>query len=105
MQTLQALWDNDFLPFALGTQVLWFSVGLSIVRHGALPKWLGWVAIVFGVVSLTPIGFFAFLGGIVWILIVSIMLTMQARGGSAPPTAPPASTATARVHPTARVKP
>jgi hypothetical protein len=92
VQTLQALWDNDFLPFALGTQVLWFSVGLSIVRHGALPKWLGWVAIVFGVASLTPIGFFAFLGGIVWILIVSIMLTMQARRGPAPPTERPAST-------------
>jgi hypothetical protein len=92
VQTLQALWDNDFLPFALGTQVLWFSVGLSIVRHGALPKWLGWVAIVFGIASLTPIGFFAFLGGIVWILIVSIMLTMQARGASTPPTAPTPST-------------
>ena len=105
VQTLQALWDNDFLPFALGTQVLWFSVGLSIVLHGALPKWLGWVAILFGIASLTPIGFFAFLLGIVWILVVSIMLTMQARGGSAPPTAPPASHRTARVHPTARVKP
>ena len=93
VQTLQALWDNDFLPFALGTQVLWFSVGLSIVLHGALPKWLGWVAILFGIASLTPIGFFAFLLGIVWILVVSIMLTMQARGGSAPPTPPPASTA------------
>ena len=64
-----------------------------IVRYGALPKWLGWVAIVFGVVALTPFGFFAFLGGIVWILVVSIMLTMRARSESAPPTAPPPSTA------------
>jgi hypothetical protein len=95
VQTLQALWDNDFLPFALGTQVLWFSVGLSIVLHGALPKWLGWVAILFGIASLTPIGFFAFLLGIVWILVVSIMLTMQARAASAPPTAPPAAPPTA----------
>jgi hypothetical protein len=87
VQTLQALWDNDFLPFALGTQVLWFATGISIVRHGALPKWLGWVAIAFGIVSLTPIGFFAFLVGVVWILVVSIMLTMRARGGSAPPAA------------------
>jgi hypothetical protein len=88
VQTLQALWDNDFLPFALGTQVLWFSVGLSIVLHGALPKWLGWVAIVFGIASLTPIGFFAFLLGIVWILVVSIMLTMEARRRPAAPAAP-----------------
>ncbi len=48
VQGLQALWDNDFVPFAVGSQVLWLGAGLSIVRHGALPKWLGWVAIVFG---------------------------------------------------------
>ena len=82
VQTLQALWDNDFLPFALGSQVLWFAAGISIVRHGALPRWLGWVAIVFGVASLTPIGFFAFLAGALWIVVVSIMLPMRARGGS-----------------------
>ena len=45
VQALQALWDNDFLPLALGTIVLLFASGLSIVRHGALPRWLGWIAI------------------------------------------------------------
>ena len=90
VQTLQALWDNDFLPFALGSQVLWFAAGISIVRHGSLPKWLGWVAIVFGVASLTPIGFFAFVAGAVWILVVSILLSQRARGGSAAPAAPAA---------------
>lgn len=89
VQTLQALWDNDFLPFVLGQQLLWWSVGLSILRHRALPAWLGWVAIVFGVASLTPAGFFAFLGGAIWILIVSIMLTIQARRG--PPAPAPAA--------------
>jgi hypothetical protein len=85
VQTLQALWDGDFVPFALGAQVLWLATGLSIVRHGALPKWLGWVAIVFGVASLTPAGFFAFLAGLIWILIVSVMLTQRARSGPAAP--------------------
>lgn len=87
VQALQALWDNDFVPFALGAQLLWLAVGLSIVRHGALPKWLGWVALVFGVASLTPLGFFAFLAGLVWVLIVSVMLAMQARREPAPPAA------------------
>ena len=90
VQTLQALWDNDFLPFALGSQVLWFAAGISIVRHGALPKWLGWVAIVFGVASLTPIGFFAFVAGAVWILVVSILLSQRARGVPGSPAAPSA---------------
>jgi ABC-type cobalt transport system substrate-binding protein len=87
VQTLQALWDNDFLPFAVGSQLLWFAAGISVVRHGALPAWLGWVAILLGVVSLTPLGFFAFGVGALWILIVSIMLTMRARGESAAPAA------------------
>ncbi len=63
VQALSALWSNDFLVFALGGFVFILSAGLSIVRHGALPKWLGWVAIVIGVASITPAGFFAFFGG------------------------------------------
>jgi hypothetical protein len=87
---LQALWDNDFLPFVLGSQVLWFSLAFSILRYGALPKWLGWVALVFGIASLTPAGFFAFLAGGVWIVIVSILLSQRARSAGTPP-APAAS--------------
>ena len=79
VQALQALWDNDFFPIALGSSVFLLTAGLSIVRHGALPKWLGWVAIVLGIVGMTPAGFVGFLGGAVWILIVSVLLTVRAR--------------------------
>ena len=91
VQALQALWDNDFIPIALGVELLLFSTGISIIRHGALPKWLGWVAIVLGVLGVTPIGFVAFLGGAVWILVISILLAVRARRGpqSAPPPAAP----------------
>ena len=89
-QALQALWDNDFMPFALGSIVVLLASGLSIVRHGALPKWLGWVAIVLGVISMTPVGFVGFLGAAVWIVIVSVILTMRARAAAAPP--PPGQT-------------
>jgi hypothetical protein len=85
VQALQALWDNDFFPIALGTAVFLLASGISIVRHGALPKWLGWVAIVLGVIGVTPIGFAAFMGGGLWIVIVSILLSMRARGAAAPP--------------------
>ena len=91
IQALQVLWDNDFLPFALGSFVLLIATGASIVRHGALPKWLGWVALVLGILSVTPVGFFAFLVVAVWILVLSVMLMMRARSGPAPavpPTAP-----------------
>jgi len=79
VQALQALWDNDFIPLALGTEVFLISTGLSIVRHAALPKWLGWVALVLAVVGFTPIGFVAFGGAGLWIAVVSVMLAVRAR--------------------------
>jgi hypothetical protein len=90
VQALQALWDNDFMPLALGSAVFLLASGISIVRHAALPKWLGWAAILFGVLSLTPVGFFGFLGGALWILVVSVMLAQRAR--PATPAAPQAPT-------------
>ena len=94
VQTLQALWDNDFIPIAMGVITFLFAAGLAIVRTGALPKWLGWVAIVLAVLGFTPLGFAAFLGGAVWILVVSIMLTLRARAGVPPAAAPPAARTT-----------
>ena len=95
VQALQALWDNDFMPIAVGSTVFLLASGISIVRHGALPKWLGWAAILFGVISLTPAGFIGFLGGALWILVVSVMLALRARPATpttpttpAPPTTP-----------------
>jgi hypothetical protein len=81
VQALQALWDNDFLPLAMGTQVLLLAAGLSIVRHGALPKALGWIAIVLAILSLTPLGFAAFVGGGLWIAVASVLLTLRERAG------------------------
>jgi hypothetical protein len=80
VQTLQALWDNDFLPIALGGMIFLFSFGIAVVRSGVLPRWLGWIAIALGVVALIPpIGFAAFIGIALLILIVSIMLAVRAR--------------------------
>jgi hypothetical protein len=79
VQALQALWDNDFIPFVIGAGSFLLASGLSIVIHGSLPKWLGWIAILLGVVCFTPVGFAGFLGGALWILIASIVMTMRAR--------------------------
>jgi hypothetical protein len=83
VQALQALWDNDFVPLALGALVFLISTGLSIVRHGALPKWLGWVALVLAVIGFTPIGFVAFIGAGLWIVVVSVMLALRTRPATA----------------------
>ena len=79
VQSLQALWDNDFVPIALGVLLFLWATGISVVRSGALPKWIGWIMILLGVVALTPIGFASFLGTAVLILVISILLAVRAR--------------------------
>jgi hypothetical protein len=91
VQALSALWENDFLPFIVGIGTFMLATGLSIVRHGALPKWLGWFAIVLGVLAVTPIGFVAFLGGGLWVIAASVVLTLQERRTADPPAAAPAA--------------
>src|SRR3954466_13476360 len=59
-----------FFPVGLGTLVL--ATGISAVRHGALPKWLGWISIVLGVIFFTPAFFIIFFIGPLWFLVVSI---------------------------------
>lgn len=91
VQTLQALWENDFLPFMIGLSVFLASVGVSIVRTAVLPNWLGWITLAFAVVSVAgPIGFFAFPASGLLVLVLSIWLAVRERRASAPPpTAPP----------------
>jgi hypothetical protein len=92
VQTIQALWDNDFFPMALGSFVFLLSLGASIVRWGFVPKWLGWIAIALGVIGISPLGFISFLGAAILIVIISVILLMRARSEASPaaPGAPPA---------------
>jgi hypothetical protein len=89
VQALQALWDNDWPPFILGSSVLLIASGLSIVLYRALPVWLGWIGILIGILGFTPIGFVGFMGGALWVLVTSILLTVKARSAAAPPPAAP----------------
>jgi hypothetical protein len=84
VQTIQAIWDNDFLVFFMGVLVFNWAVGISVLRSAVLPRWMGWAAILFGVISLAgPIGFIGALGAALWVLVSSIMLTLRARGPAA----------------------
>jgi hypothetical protein len=89
IQTLNGLYNNDWLPFVLGGTVFTLAAGLSIVRHGGLPRWMGWVAIVLAVISATPAGFVGFLGTGLWIAVASVMLFLRADEPDAPGAVPP----------------
>lgn len=84
VQTIQAIWENDFFPLALGTFIFLGGLGTSIIRWGALPKWIGWVALVLAVLGLTPLGFFSFIGTALLIVIISVILIMRARSAATP---------------------
>lgn len=77
VQALNALYGNDFLPFALGMQVLLLAAGVSVIRTRALPRWLGWVAVMLAVVAVSPLGLATVVGGGLWILAASIVMGVR----------------------------
>jgi hypothetical protein len=78
VQSIHVLNEDLFFPVAVGVAAFMFGSGIGVVKTGALPKWLGWVAIVIGIVALTPGGFAAFMLLGLWTLVASVMLSMRA---------------------------
>lgn len=81
---LNALNSDMFFTVAVGTAVFNLALGLAIVRHGGLPRPLGWVALVIGIAGLTPLGFFAFLATGIVIVWASVALAMKPSTAEAP---------------------
>ncbi|MEA2472967.1 MAG: hypothetical protein QOE06_882 [Thermoleophilaceae bacterium] len=104
-QALAVTFNEFFLPLAIGNALFLLAAGLASVRYRALPRWLGWIAIVLGVVSLTPVGWVAFLLGLLWIGVAGVVLFIRrgpvgaGAGGAAGPTAPPPAAPEAPVAP------
>ena len=74
-QTLNILGNDLWVPVVAGLSVLALATGVTALRSASLPKWLGWVSVVLGVLALSgPIGGIAFLLAPVWTLIVGIVL-------------------------------
>jgi hypothetical protein len=88
-QTLSAYDSDFFFPFIGGFVLMIFAAGLCALRFGALPRWLGWIAVVLGVLGVTPIGFFALLGGVVWIGVVGVVLYLGQEPVAPTTAAPP----------------
>ena len=79
-QTLNVLSNDDFYPLLGGIAILLLAAGIATVRRPALPRWLGWAAIVIGILSLAgPIGFIGALLAIIWLLVVAIIIFRKDR--------------------------
>ena len=75
LQALNVLDNWSFVPFSAGIAVLMIATGATIVRAGRLlPVWFGWLAVVIGIIGISPLGFFGFVAAGLWILALSIML-------------------------------
>jgi len=85
-QAINVLGNDFFFPFEIGLVVFALCTGLAIIASGALPKWLGWVMVVIGVVALSPVGFFGFFVVLIWSVIVAILI-YRLSGQPAPATA------------------
>jgi hypothetical protein len=80
LMTLNALNSDFFFPVAVGTAVFNLGLALAVLRHGGLPRPLGWLALVVGIAGLTPAGFFAFLAMGIVVVWASIVLAQRAAG-------------------------
>jgi len=90
-QALNVLQNDVFFALFVGTGIFLIGNGLAIVADGALPKWLGWVAVPLAVASVTPIGWFVAIFVLpVWALIVSVLMYLRTGTAAAPAVAPAA---------------
>jgi len=79
-QTLNVLSNDDFYIISGGVALLLLAAGIATVRKPALPRWLGWTAIVIGIVSLAgPLGFIGALLAIIWLLVVAVLIFRRDR--------------------------
>ena len=65
------------LTNAAGFCVFGIASGLAILRGAALPKWLGWLAILIGVLVVAPAEFVGVLLLVVWIVSVSVLMIQR----------------------------
>ena len=70
-ETLSVLYGDFFFPMAVGMSLFLIASGAAAVRYGAFNRFLGWAAIVIGVLAITPAGF---IGSMIWTGIAGIVL-------------------------------
>jgi hypothetical protein len=87
-QALNALDARGYQPFAIGTAIFLLGAAPLMARTPGVFRWFGWIALVLGVASFTPVGFFAFVGANLWIAVVSILMAV---GGAPAETPTPAA--------------
>jgi hypothetical protein len=82
-QALNALSSETWPAFTGGIGVMLIGAAGGMIPLASGLRWLGWSALVLGVVIFTPVGFVGFAGAGLWMVLASVALTMQQRGSKA----------------------
>jgi hypothetical protein len=77
-QTLNVLLSVDWIPVVAGISMTALAAGVISLRTGALPRWLGWISIVLGIMAIAgPVGGIAFLLFPLWILGLAVVILLR----------------------------
>lgn len=60
-----------------GLMIVLLAVSVAAIAGHALPRWLGWSALVLGIVQLTPVGFFAGVVFWLWAAVAGIYMVLR----------------------------
>jgi hypothetical protein len=81
-QAMNYLNNAMWIPIVIGAGALLIGAGWAVLRSGILPGWLGWIALVVGIISLLgPGGFAGFFLGPLWVAAAGLMLYLRAPSG------------------------
>ena len=77
-QALNALALFLVLPMCVGGFVFGLSSGLGLLRGTQLPRWLGWFALLLGLVAMTPAALAAVVGFFLWAAVTGVLIFRRA---------------------------
>jgi len=78
-QALNALNNGPIYAANVGSCVFAVAAGIAIILGASLPRWLGWVAVVLGLASLTPWAEFAYNTLLLWAFVTAVALYRRER--------------------------
>ena len=74
-ETLNVLLNASWLPYIAGIAITLIGAGITVLGSDFLPRWLGWVALVVGLVSLVgPGGFLGVFVAPLWLLVAGALM-------------------------------
>jgi hypothetical protein len=87
-QALNTISNDGFFTAVMGGLVFGICSGIAVLRASVLPRWLGVLALIFGIAAATPASFAGLAGMALWTLVASIMLYVRTAGRNEARTAP-----------------